>query len=773
MRKKIFEDRSIAIILWIALGVLIVCVGATFLHVYDIRTVYKNKTISGFDSDVELAQSTINNELENMKSALDYFVSDYNSMVERNEISEAGYGDKLKTDDVKRLVSFRSDNDFEFYYVTPESVMISREAVIYYPNYYDSLESISSYRFSNSQVFFNGADYLPNGSGEGSIIAVYRKLSTSDGQHYYFIVKADVDDIFEDEIFSQINDNGFFAVFDSKGRVISITEAYKEKISTSSDIFDQLFYLTDMSNSTLKKVTNLKRTVYSYEENKMEINSSEALKAVAYVGTYDQAKNLSYMVYFNPGVLDSGIRGGAIRSYLICMFMIIIMMGLIIYIWLTMNASKNTMIELAYVDDITLGYNFNYFKYTTPKILTANKETPYFIIRFDILNFRYINESYGHDKADQVLGMVISKFETIFEPDKELCVRINSDQFVAVVKNNLDFEEKFEVYIRNVSEGAKEIGVKYPVRLRMGIYQIRKDDNDIEVMIDRANVARKSVDITQNLLFELYSDKIVSNMRKVDTIESDMEKSLLKGEFRVFVQPKWDIINDRIIGGEALVRWIKEDGSVIYPNDFIPVFESNGFIESLDFYMLEQLCIKMKEMRKDGNYNFYPISVNQSRILINNPDYVRNVEKTLKRFEADVNCIQLEITENVFFDEREKMIKVVSNLKDLGLEMAMDDFGSGYSSLNILKDIPFDVLKIDKAFFDESILSDASKVILQKILEMASALGIDVICEGVETIEQVEMLKGFGCRSVQGYFYGRPMPINEFVEKYCVKTQEQ
>ncbi len=426
------------------------------------------------------------------------------------------------------------------------------------------------------------------------------------------------------------------------------------------------------------------------------------------------------------------------------------------------------IVKLAYIDDVTGGYNYNYFKRNIPDIIHNNRETPFLMLRFDIMNFRYINESYGHEKADKVLAATIQEFSKFFDSPKEMCVRVNSDQFVALVINDMSYDDKYMKYLKGISDEANEAMIKYPIRLKVGMYQIRKEDYDIDLMIDRANAARKSIDVTSNALIATYSDNIISNMRKVDAIESEMEKSLKSGEFRVFIQPKWDIVKDEILGGEALVRWIKNNGEMVYPSDFIPIFESNGFIENLDFYMLEQLCIKMKEMRKSGiEYRFFPISVNQSRVLINNPDYVKNVEKVLKRYETDVNNIQLEITENVFFDQREKMVEVVTELKKLGLELAMDDFGSGYSSLNILKDVPFDILKIDKDFFDESIISNASTVILKKLLEMAKELDIDVICEGVETKEQVEMLKGFGCHAVQGYFYGKPMPCEEFIEKYC------
>ncbi|MBR4965580.1 MAG: EAL domain-containing protein, partial [Lachnospiraceae bacterium] len=200
---------------------------------------------------------------------------------------------------------------------------------------------------------------------------------------------------------------------------------------------------------------------------------------------------------------------------------------------------------------------------------------------------------------------------------------------------------------------------------------------------------------------------------------------------------------------------------------FIPIFEKNGFIEKLDLYMFEKLCMQMREFEREGIYNNVRISINQSRILILNPDYAKNIEKMIQRYDVPVENIEIEITETVFLDEKEQVIEIINRLKEFGVILAMDDFGSGYSSLNILKDVPFDVLKIDREFFSETNTSLTSVLILEKIIEMAKAMGISVVCEGVETAEQVDILRDIGCDLVQGYFYGRPMPIEDFYERYC------
>ena len=205
---------------------------------------------------------------------------------------------------------------------------------------------------------------------------------------------------------------------------------------------------------------------------------------------------------------------------------------------------------------------------------------------------------------------------------------------------------------------------------------------------------------------------------------------------------------------------------MIYPSDFVPVFEKNGFIEQLDLYMLESACKMIRDQIDEGK-PAYPISVNQSRMLLNDPMYINRITEMLNRYQIPKGYIELEITETVFFTEREKMISILNELKEVEVQLSMDDFGSGYSSLNMLKDFPFDVLKIDKEFFSESITSESSKWILRMIIEMAEGLGIRVICEGVETKEQVEMLRKLGCRYVQGYYYSKPIPAENYVESFC------
>ena len=460
------------------------------------------------------------------------------------------------------------------------------------------------------------------------------------------------------------------------------------------------------------------------------------------------------------------VRAVIIRSFVVGL----IIFGIIIFIlfgtWRRDVEISSLVEKLAYEDGVTGGKNLNYFKDVAPEIISQSREHRFCIYRFDILRFRYINEAYGHIKADRVLGACIEEFKKIYGP-KEICVRIHSDQFLALISNDDTIEMRYHEYLKAVDNRARDIGVKYPVRFRVGVYKLHKEDTDIDIMIDHANVARKSLSGEEKELQAVYSDKILLGMRKVNEIESVMQQALVQGEFIIYLQPKWSISQNRLIGAEALARWKRKDGSMIFPSEFIPVFEKNGFIEKLDSYMFEKLCMQIREYEREGIYRKIPISINQSRILILNPDYVKNIEKMIQRYDVPVENIEIEITETVFLNEKEQVIEIINRLKEIGVMLAMDDFGSGYSSLNVLKDVPFDVLKIDREFFSESNTSFTSILILEKIIEMSKAMGIRVVCEGVETTEQIDILRDIGCDLVQGYYYGRPMPIDDFFEKYC------
>jgi len=603
-------------------------------------------------------------------------------------------------------------------------------------------------------------------TGEKSVYAAGAVRDYSEeGLRGYLILLIPFDEMMEREHFDELDTEGYGCLADGDGYVYLSSDRLLETIPGTENIFDAILSRTDQRNASVTKINQMRRYLSASDHYSISCKGENGKQVLVKGFKVDGISNLYMVTVFEDGVMDRTLMPIMLICFITCLAIVMVLFVVILLQLLVNYRNTVRMEELAYTDAVTGGYNQNYFKIRAPELIAENSESHYLIVRFDIVNFRYINEAYGHDSADKILRSISEKFEEVYTK-RELIAHINSDQFLALVLNDTDKIEKNRHFEKIISDHAKEEGVKYPVRFKKGIYQVRKEDKNIDIMIDHANAARKSLFGDEKELEALYSDNIVREMKKNDAIVSDMQPAIAKGEFKPYLQPKWDIVNDRIVGAEVLVRWIKADGSMVYPSDFIPIFEQNGFIEKLDFYMLEHLCEKIREYKEKGGYKIVPISINQSRILLSNPEYLKNVERILERYEMALEDVQIEITESVFLNDREKMISVTDQLKEMGLMLCMDDFGSGYSSLNMLKDVPFDILKIDKDFFSEVDTSRDTKIIMQHIVGMATELGIKVVCEGVETDKQIKMLTQIGCTMVQGYYYDKPIPFDDFMEKY-------
>ena len=472
--------------------------------------------------------------------------------------------------------------------------------------------------------------------------------------------------------------------------------------------------------------------------------------------------NLFYIVYSDD--VRATIQPILIESFGVMMIVILLMGVMSSFVFRYIKSEQKKVFELAYVDDLTRAPNENAFKEKATELLADNPETPYMIICFDIMNFRYINEGYGHLKADMLLRDITSALRESYSFN-ETFGRLSADRFVGLVVDDDRMTERWDFISERITKSTEEIGMKYPVKFKTGIYYIRDKKEPISDMIDKANLARKSVDASARNLEAEYREQLMEETRKQERVESRMHEALDNGEFVPYLQPKWNMTTDHISGAEALVRWIDSSGNIIQPGDFIPVFERNGFIEQVDFYMLDKICKYIRQMLDEGR-EVYPVSINQSRYLLYDPNYIMKVQEIMLKYKVPKGLIELEITETVFFNEKERMLEVMRHLKEFNMNLSIDDFGSGYSSLNLLRDIPFDVLKIDRGFLDESAQSESGKWILRKIVEMAEGLNLKVICEGVETHEQVDMLLDIGCIYAQGFLYSRPIPIEEFMEKY-------
>ncbi|MBR6337288.1 MAG: EAL domain-containing protein [Ruminococcus sp.] len=372
------------------------------------------------------------------------------------------------------------------------------------------------------------------------------------------------------------------------------------------------------------------------------------------------------------------------------------------------------------------------------------------LVQFDIAKFKVVNEVYGVEAGDEILRYITESLASFCNEDEPF-VRLSADVFMMLIC----YTDKSDIIraIRELEKGIKDYkGMKYS--FIFGVYMVSDRNQPLRYMIDCATIARSSVkgNAIDNIGF--YNEDLKRSIMLRKSIEDMMHTSLDSGHFKMYLQPKYDIKTDKIIGSEALIRWEQEDGSLMQPNDFIPVFEQNGFIVKIDEYMWEQACKNISKRLKAGKHTV-PISVNVSRIHLSDNDYLKKLNSLCSEYGIDKKYIELEITETI---ENVNSSDAIIAAKAEGYKLLMDDFGSGYSSLGTLKSTPFDVLKIDTKFLSSSMTSERGKKIIEHIISMSKDIGLEVIAEGVETQEQAEFLKKCGCDAAQGFYYSRPVP---------------
>lgn len=374
-------------------------------------------------------------------------------------------------------------------------------------------------------------------------------------------------------------------------------------------------------------------------------------------------------------------------------------------------------------------------------------------IQFDIAGFKLINIRYGEAKGTEILNFIVNGLNTICT-DEMVHVRLTADVFmVAMLYSSADEIERF---INTVQERLSSYeGINY--KLVFGVNTVTDKTLPIRKNGDRAAMARQSIkgNALENVAY--YSDQ-ESRLSSIKIIEDRMEYALENGEFLMYLQPKYSIGKDCIVGSEALVRWLHPDRGLISPMDFIPVFERNGFIVKLDRYMWEQACKALRSWMDAGREPM-PISVNISRANLDSDEFIYILDELTERYRIPKHLLETEITETI---ENAGSTKMLSKLKEHGYTLLMDDFGSGYSSLNMLRNTPFDVIKIDRDFFSEFMLSDQGKKIIRHTISMAMDLGLDMVAEGVETKEHADFLLECGCDTAQGFYYSRPLPLDGF-----------
>ena len=410
------------------------------------------------------------------------------------------------------------------------------------------------------------------------------------------------------------------------------------------------------------------------------------------------------------------------------------------------------------IDSLTGLINRETFYKRAAALMQSNVDTKYYIIYLDISCFKAINDLFHMETGNLILRTAANYFTTTI--DSGLCSRIEADHFVLCTPQDKTDIEKL---IIGLDTTIQSLGIGHNILFYAGIYPVNNPALPVDQMCDRANMALRKIKGNYMNRYSYYDAGMRELMLQDQMIVRDMETALQEEQFTIFLQPIYNVKNNKIVSAEALVRWFHPINGMISPGKFIPVFERNGFIVKVDRFVWESVCKFIKSQREETG-EVIPISVNVSRLNFYNLDLLEFLLGLLEKYDLEPWMLKLEITESAYMDNSHQLMSIIRVFREEGFPVLMDDFGSGYSSLNMLKNLPVDVLKVDMAFVRELEESARAYMILRLILNLARDLGMDVIVEGVETQKQLDYLINLGADKIQGYYFSKPLPVKDFKE---------
>ena len=422
--------------------------------------------------------------------------------------------------------------------------------------------------------------------------------------------------------------------------------------------------------------------------------------------------------------------------------------------------------KVLYMDVITGGNNWLYFEKKGNKLLKGQLSLRnYAVIHFKMRKYRSFCTCFGVSEGE----ILVEHFYQVMKKKvkrNELVVYKDNATFglLLTYTDDKQLSDRLEALMADLDAVLPKMRLYFAA----GVYKVNKRDRDIEQLYNNAVLAC-------DMLGEEAENKIIfydieMNKRRLweRKVEDDMYAALANHEFQVYLQPKISTNKEVLAGAEALVRWVHPKEGFIPPNKFIPIFEKNGFILKLDDYMLEEIAKQQAQWIEQGR-KVVPISVNVSRAHFAKEDLAEHICSIVNKYKVPHNVIELELTESAFFDDKEVLLNTVKKLREAGFIVSMDDFGAGYSSLNSLKELQLDVLKLDADFFRGVEAQERGMLIVSEVIDLAKKLDMKIVAEGIESREQVDFLTEQECDLIQGYFYAKPMPVSEFEEKYSAE----
>lgn len=431
-----------------------------------------------------------------------------------------------------------------------------------------------------------------------------------------------------------------------------------------------------------------------------------------------------------------------------------------------LEKANDELERIAFVDPVTEGYNQTRFDLEARRAIDDAKPSAYALVALDIKKFKLLNEILGTETGDRILRYVLKRLRAHIG-DGERVARISADAFNMLMRiDEADaMVARIDAMVQDINKYNGEAEHPYYFAFSVGIYPIDSPGLPLTIMRDRANVARnsgKNAVGMPHFTCAFYSEVDRQNLLNEQDIENRMRGALDRGEFVAYFQPKQRLSDGAIGGAEALVRWIDPARGLVPPDQFVPFFERNGFIVEVDLCVFEQVCALIASWIERG-IEPVPISVNMSRAHLREQDFIASYERIRERYGVPASLVELELTETLVFGDPGMFVSIIDDIHAHGYRCSLDDFGSGYSSLNMLKDIDIDTMKLDRAFFlagDKTTRREWD--VVESVLDLAKRLDLETVAEGVEEPGQVDRLRAMDCDLLQGYVFSRPVPVAEF-----------
>ncbi|MCR5277816.1 MAG: EAL domain-containing protein [Lachnospiraceae bacterium] len=498
-------------------------------------------------------------------------------------------------------------------------------------------------------------------------------------------------------------------------------------------------------------------------------------KGLPYViDALESAGESEELVLQSLGITKDELRFAIALLSGVAITMLVIIVMLIINI-LSSIGNQRRMTTFFLTDDASKGHNWMWFLIKSSNYLRfrGHDRFNFAILDIDLVNYRNYCMCHSVTDGEKLLVAVDDILKHSTSKYHEFYAHYASSDFVALIRytDPDEFNTRVDGLLSRLLKAVPgniidfHIGIKLLPATTDSKGRLRSRKNmDIEAEYNDACTARATLMNSDNSGIAFFDEKLVSEQKWNDTVRLSQAKALENEEFVVFYQPKYDPSNDKLTGAEALIRWNSPEYGLKGPGQFIPLFEKSGFITKIDHYMLSHVARDQKRWL-DAGFKCVPVSVNISRAHFIEPNLAEQIKDAVDKEGCPHELIEIELTESAFFDDKKAMVDTIKRLKECGFAVSMDDFGSGYSSLNSLKDMPLDVLKLDAEFFRGETDDKRGEIVVSEAIRLAKNLNMRTVAEGVEVKDQVEFLAAQGCDMIQGYYYAKPMPGNEYEER--------